>query len=134
MSVQTNLYVVIGVKLPWDGEFDTEEFHEYTESYEDSAFEGIQSKDDLTCIADGMSGEYIVIGMVLAKSDQYGYLDGILTVEDRLSNHGDPSKLDAENWELTKQHVRKKIKDNFAEKFPTIMNYPINTHVFLHER
>lgn len=72
MSTQTNTYGIIGVKLPYDaiGEDEDERF----EPYMDSAFKGIQHHDGVCILKDGMNGEYIIAGWVIAKSDEYGHL------------------------------------------------------------
>lgn len=71
MSVQSNTYLLVGVKLAYDA--FTSEQRNNMEPYEDSAFEGIHHHNGLCAIVDGMNGEYVFIGRVLAKSgDQNG--------------------------------------------------------------
>lgn len=66
MSTSSNTYVMFGVKLPYDA--FTEEQHESMWLYTDSAYQGIKHHNGLCVVADGMNGEYIFIGRVLAKS------------------------------------------------------------------
>lgn len=92
MGVQKNKYKIVGAVFGWDEYYDlmSEQlgFDEVDldcesaidakeEPYKDSAFEGISCFDRLTVIADGMSGEYVYIGQVYAKSkdwsDEYDY-------------------------------------------------------------
>lgn len=75
MSVQSNTYLMVGVKLDFDA--FTAEQRDKIEPYEDSAFGGIHHHNGLCAIVDGMNGDYIFIGRVLAKSDDqngnYGF-------------------------------------------------------------
>lgn len=71
MSVQSNTYVMAGVKLPFDHFSD--EQREAMDDYRDSAYHGIQHHNGLCVVDDGMCGEYTFIGRVLAKSiDEHG--------------------------------------------------------------
>lgn len=66
MSVESNTYVLLGVKLPF--EHFNEEQRDQFEPYWDSAFKGIQHHNGLCVVDDGMSGKYYFVGRVLAKS------------------------------------------------------------------
>jgi hypothetical protein len=76
MSVQTNQYLMWGVLLPyqwskdWEKAHDNKSFYdEHEEFIADSAFSReITHEDGIFCLFDGMNGEYLVIGRVLAKS------------------------------------------------------------------
>lgn len=71
MSVQSNTYVLVGVKLPF--EHFNEDQRESHEDYTDSSRKGIHHHNGLCVIGDGMSGEYYFIGRVIAKSiDEHG--------------------------------------------------------------
>ncbi|HCF6944052.1 TPA: hypothetical protein NIJ01_006300 [Pseudomonas aeruginosa] len=97
MSVQSNTYVLVGVKLDYD-HFAEEEFDEL-EIYRDSAYNGICHHNGLCLIDDGMGGEYCFIGRVLAKSiDENG--EGICPTDCTT----DGSIVVAEVADLLKQH------------------------------
>lgn len=63
MSTQINTYAMVGAILPYDGEL-----YDKLEPYMDDAFEGVQHHDGLCVLYDGMNGEYIAVGKVVAKS------------------------------------------------------------------
>jgi hypothetical protein len=67
MSVQSNTYVIVGVKLEYE-HFSEEQEEDLLEPYKDSAYSGIHHHNGLCVISDGMSGNYIIAGRVLAKS------------------------------------------------------------------
>jgi hypothetical protein len=64
MSVTFNQYLLIGVKL----DIDIIDYDKY-EDYVDIGYKEVKSKDGLTLIYDGMSGEYAFVGQVLKRSD-----------------------------------------------------------------
>lgn len=75
MSVQLNTYVMHGVLLPLKDDLADEQFDLLLE-YRDNAFNPeFNPKDGLTVLCDGMFGEYIAIGHVVAKSENYEGLD-----------------------------------------------------------
>jgi hypothetical protein len=67
MDVRSNTYVIVGVKLDYD-HFDEEQEESLLEPYKDSAYRGIEHHNGLCVISDGMSGDYIIAGRVLAKT------------------------------------------------------------------
>jgi len=67
MSTQVNTYVMWGMIFTFDEFKDREDF----EPYMDSAFKGIHHHDGLCVLADGMNGEYTVIGHVIDKTANY---------------------------------------------------------------
>ena len=67
-------------KSKWAGA-DNEEGYGRLEPYMDSAFEGIKHKDGMCCIYDGMCGEYIFIGRVLAKTKDHEFFEGEMEVD-----------------------------------------------------
>lgn len=84
MSVQTNQYLLYGVMLPyeWHKEWEKEHGKDFYETFEpymdDSAFdEGVNHKDGVFCIFDGMNSRFIAIGRVIDKSK-----DGELIAEE----------------------------------------------------
>jgi hypothetical protein len=71
MSVQLNTYVMYGVLLPFRRELSDEQ-NDLLEGYTDSAFTpDFNPKDGLTALDDGMNGEYLAIGKVIAKTDDH---------------------------------------------------------------
>ena len=63
MGTDMKHYVVLGAKFTYDEFYpeDTDECHEKWVEYE-------EGKDGIRIIADGMSGEWVIIGKVLAES------------------------------------------------------------------
>lgn len=71
MSVQINTYVLFGVLLPYT---ICKEHYDALEPYTDNAFEpSFNPKNDLTVLYDGMNGDYVMIGHVVAKSENYRF-------------------------------------------------------------
>jgi hypothetical protein len=66
MSVQVNTYVMEGVLFEYAA---LEDRYEDFEPYMDSAFEGIKHKDGICVLFDGMNGDYVAIGRVIAKTE-----------------------------------------------------------------
>ncbi len=76
MSTQTNQYFMYGIEKPyeWHREWEKEtgkEFHATFEEYmHDNAFtRKVEHKDGIFCLFDGRDGRYVIIGRVLAKTD-----------------------------------------------------------------
>jgi len=93
MGVSTNFYTVYGVKTEWN-----DEFHEaYDDVYND--------EDTPNVIADGMSGEYIVLGIVLYDSGdmRWGFEKGDSFKEVELE---------------TLSNMERQYKSQFTAKFP----------------
>ncbi len=111
MSVHSNTYVLVGVKLPF--EHFNEDQRESHEAYTDSSRKGIHHHNGLCVIDDGMSGEYCFIGRVLAKSiDEHCEgicptdctVDGTIVVAevaDLLKQHFDLDDPDVRVWAFT---------------------------------
>ena len=78
MSTQTTTYVLWGISLDYKaidalGLFDDGDWHDLLGQYEDSAYKpATNPKNDCTVISDGMCGDYVMVGHVLAKSDESG--------------------------------------------------------------
>ena len=66
MSVQANTYAMIGAILPYRNDL-----YDSLEPYMDSAFKGIHHHEGLCVLYDGMNGEYIAVGRVIAKSGNH---------------------------------------------------------------
>jgi len=64
MSVQVNTYVLVGTRL----KYETGQFERY-EKWTDSAFKPKQA--GLVCLYDGMCGEYIFLGWVIAVTENH---------------------------------------------------------------
>lgn len=75
MSVQSNTYVIYGVVLPYEKISDFSIFDDYT----DSAFDGnMNPKDGITALVDGMSGNYVAVGIAIEKARQEeGFLNPV---------------------------------------------------------
>lgn len=105
MSIQSNTYVLVGVKLDYD-HFTEEQFDEL-DDYRDSAYDGACHHNGLSLIEDGMNGEYCFIGRVLAKSidaDGEGLPITECTVPAGL--RAEVSDLLVEHFELSEPDVR----------------------------
>lgn len=79
MSSQCNTYVIIGAKFPYDT-FSDDAIRERMEPYYDSAFKGIHHHDGLCVLRDGMNGEYVIIGKVLAKTENHLNFEQIIEI------------------------------------------------------
>lgn len=86
MSVQINQYLICGVKLDYK-EYESKWANEEDKGYDrlspymDSAFKGIQHKDNISCIFDGMNGDYIFMGKVLAKTQDHEFFEPEMEIE-----------------------------------------------------
>ena len=96
MSVQCNTYIVLGVKLPYEKHGMYERFEDLMDSAYDKKREG------LTCIFDGMSGKHVILGHVIAKSDNHEGFDEPITV--------DPTPTDI--WNVIQDLMKYKINEN----------------------
>ena len=67
MGVQSNQYLIYGAKLNYE-DYKGEEWYEKFEPFMDSAFDEVMNPGGLTCLFDGMNGNYIIIGRVIKKS------------------------------------------------------------------
>lgn len=70
MSTQINQYLMYGISIPYpkDANFSDK----YERFQEDSAFNAdIPDHHGIFCLMDGMNGGYVIIGKVLAKSDNH---------------------------------------------------------------
>lgn len=74
MSVQTNQYLIYGIKKDWDWvkqwekDNDKEFYDTYEDFCDDSAFKKtVNHKDGIFCLFDGMNCQYIIIGRVIEK-------------------------------------------------------------------
>lgn len=79
MSVQCNTYVMIGALFPYSELFENQ--YDRLEPYTDSAFKGIHHHNGLCVLPDGMNGEYVAIGKVLAKSENYQGFNAPVLIE-----------------------------------------------------
>ena len=69
MSVQVNTYVMCGAVLPYDVLYG-DEWDGKLDPYLDSARGPIHHHNRLCVLVDGMNGEYVAIGRVLAKTEE----------------------------------------------------------------
>lgn len=66
MSVHSNQYIILGVKLP---KTKGDDFYDKHEECIDTGYGKVKQKNGLTIIYDGMSGGYILAGRVIQRSD-----------------------------------------------------------------
>lgn len=78
MSVQLNTYVMRGVLLPYA---DMKGRHDVLEPYMDSASDD-RVRDGITVLYDGMNGQYVAIGRVIAKTGNHQGFDAPITLCD----------------------------------------------------
>jgi hypothetical protein len=85
MSTQINQYVIYGINLPYQFHKDWEKLNpdkgDWDDNFDkfenDSAFtDKINHHDGIFCLFDGCNGNYIIIGRVLEKTDDHGYIQG----------------------------------------------------------
>lgn len=85
MSVQANTYIMRGALFSYDAVKSQlgDDYDAKLEPYMDSAFKGVQHRDGLCVLCDGMNGKYVAIGQVIAKTENhqgfdevYGFADG----------------------------------------------------------
>jgi hypothetical protein len=74
MSVRVNHYVLLGVLFPMPAlKIEYADLHERLEPFMDSPLTDlIVHIDGLCCLYDGMNGDYVAIGKVLAKTEDGG--------------------------------------------------------------
>ena len=116
MSVQSNTYIMAGVKLPFN--HFTEDQRLELDRYEDSAFSGIHHHNGLCMIGDGMDSKYVFIGRVLTKTD------------DQNGNYGLDAPVDCSLVMTPALHAE--VTTLISEQF----NFAANVHlwVFTHYR
>ena len=110
MGISTHVYAILGVKIPWDDEFNAA--HELV--YDDP--------DVPDLIFDGMGGEYTVLGKILFDSGDFRW--GF--------EKGDVWKtLDLSQFAEMEQDYRAAFARKFPE-FTHLLSQPFELHVFLH--
>ncbi|WP_423408053.1 hypothetical protein AABM38_20635 [Heyndrickxia sp. MSNUG] len=65
MSVKQTHYVMLGIDI---GFYDSEKLYEGLEPY-------MEEGGEIFCLYDGMNGEYIILGEILHKGDDYHGMD-----------------------------------------------------------
>lgn len=78
MSTRQNTYVMLGILYPYPKGDD--EAYERLEPFMDSASKPPRSFDEITVLFDGMSGKYLAIGYVLARTDEYEGFERPVTI------------------------------------------------------
>ncbi len=79
MSSQVNTYVMFGVLMPYNSD---DEFYDRCERYRDTAYKPEVNKvDNVTVLFDGMNGDYIALGHVIAKTANHEAFEEPITVE-----------------------------------------------------
>lgn len=110
MGVSTNFYTVFGLKTEWN-----DKFHEaYDDAYSD--------EDTPMVIADGMGGDYIVLGTVLYDSGdmRWGF------------EKGDSFKeIEIETLSIKEQEYKAKFIAKFPQ-FRGLMDAPFKLMTFAH--
>ena len=74
MGVEANTYVLFGVKLPFE-DYRSDEWYDKMTPYRDSAFKKVDNSLPLNIVDDGMNGDYVFVGKVLARTDIYGDIE-----------------------------------------------------------
>lgn len=104
MSVQVNTYIAFGAMMPFST-LNEDEYDTY-EPYMDSAFKGIHHHNGLCVIRDGMNGEYVFIGRVLAKSRVHEHFDQAMTPEVTPTEMELIGNLIASQFDIAKPEVK----------------------------
>lgn len=115
MSTQCNHYVILGASLPFLKGDEGDDQYEKFENFMDSAYK--PKKSGLLCLYDGMNGEYILVGHVLASTKESGGFDRLMC-------------MDAPDSELVEQIVDE-IKTHFDIE---VKKSDIKTYVTSHYR
>lgn len=119
MSVQINQYLMYGISVPYPKDEDFydnhEQFHGMNSAFNSDIPAG---PDGIFCLMDGMNGNYMVIGKVLAKSDNY----------ERIADDK-PLRIDTLT-EVQKLEVVSAIQKHFDNNMqsPVIADYYFITH------
>lgn len=108
MGVSTNFYTFWGIKVPYSGEFG-----EYAGDHEE-----LQSP----MIIDGMSGEYIMLGVILWNSGDFRY--------DWKGRTGD-IMVDPADLQKIEDDYKKKFREEMPQ-FSDLMIPPFALHCFEH--
>jgi hypothetical protein len=74
MGVKATHYVTYGLKLPFKF-FSEEQREELYDLYDDNAYKEKITHEDISVISDGMGGEYLFIGKILAKGSESNGLE-----------------------------------------------------------
>lgn len=79
MSIKAQTFVLWGVVLPYDGDL-----FEQCEPYNPDADResAVNRKGNMTVLFDGMSGEYIVVGHVIAHTEDGQAFEEIVTINE----------------------------------------------------
>lgn len=87
MSTSADNYIILGYKYDFDffnekykSNPDDDDAFDFVEPILDSNKRAID-KGKLTCLFDGMNGEYVIIGVVLSKSNINGEFDEIIEID-----------------------------------------------------
>jgi hypothetical protein len=113
MSVQCNTYVMIGAVFPYTA-FKGK--YEELEPYTDSAFKGIHHHNGICVLFDGMGGNYVAIGKVLAKTENFeGFYEPVFP-------EGDLSVSELEEFGNVLEHANEHVTD-FVIKPLVISHY-----------
>lgn len=72
MSVRVNTYVMEGALFQYELLKDR---FDHLEPFMDSAFEGIKHKDGVCVLFDGMNGDYVAVGRVIAKTGNHQHFE-----------------------------------------------------------
>jgi hypothetical protein len=70
-----------GIRLDYE-KYKEDEWYDTFEPYLDSAHEDIKHKDGICVLFDGMDGDYIFIGRVIAKTEKQQLFDGVLNLKE----------------------------------------------------
>lgn len=84
MSVQVNTYVIIGYKFEYsefNERYKGDPGYDLISNIEDTAFEGINNKNGLTVLFDGMNGEYVIVGHVLEKTREDQHFNKVIEID-----------------------------------------------------
>lgn len=121
MGINTHVYTVYGVKLPWDDAFD-ESYEEIEEALIDEFGYGKPQPADrqIEVIRDSMMGEYMILGPILYDSGDFRYCEDMNNYQEI-----DIDNLD-DKWEDYKEMFLKLYPDHahlIAFDAPSLINF-----------
>ncbi|MNJ90250.1 hypothetical protein D3C87_78450 [compost metagenome] len=98
MGTQRKDYVILGANIGYD-------------NFNEDMFENFQKQDDFIYLMDGMNGEYLIVGKVLATGDEF---EGFVEIYEY--------DLDSKEIKKLSESVKIMIKENFdLDKEPKII-------------
>jgi hypothetical protein len=81
MSVRTHTYIIFGINLDPDAIETIEDPFEATESLQGDWRKPPRRFNEVSVVYDGMSGNFLLVGFILARTDETGHFDEVHSLE-----------------------------------------------------